>query len=162
MKLNEIRDISDYRSGDENDPRSPYYEDPFPNGIPDSFYPEIPTFDAKVESGKAPNGEDYNFIVVSSYDESDKEQYAIWEHALNEIAGDKRFEQSELVDQTEQRQGKKVAWTDYYLTGRGFPANDVVPTLNKIANAYAGELAERNAYDTVARDGRDWDRPADY
>lgn len=162
MKLNEIRDVSDYRRGDETDPRSPYYEDPFPNGIPDSFYPELPEFDAKVESGKAPNGEDYNFVLTSSYTDGDKDQYGLWEHALNEIAGDKRFDQAELVDQQDQRQGKKVVWVDYYMTGRGFPANDVVQALNQYANEYAEKIAERNANDTVSRDGRDWDRPDDY
>lgn len=152
MKLNEIRDISDFRSGDQNDPRSPYYEDPFADGIPDHFYPELPAFDVKVEGGTAPNGEEYNFAVVSSYDEDDKDQFTIWEHALNEIAGDKRFDQADLVDQVDEHQGKTVTWTDYYMIGRGFPTNDVVKTLNSYANDAAERIAEKNARESDGQD----------
>jgi hypothetical protein len=147
MKLFEIRDISDFRSGDQHDPRSPYYEDPFPNGIPDMFMPNMPEFDVKVESGKAPNGEDYNFIMVSSYDKNDRDQYMIWEHALNEIAGNKKFDQSELVDQVDQTKGNKVTWVDYYSAGRGFPVNDVVATLNEYAKEIAEKIGEKNAHE---------------
>lgn len=145
MKLFEIRDISDYQRGDERDPRSPYYEDPFPDGIPDHFRPEMPSFDVKVESGKAPNGEEYNFILMSSYDKQDKDQYMIWEHALNEIAGNKKFDQSELVDQVDQTKGSTVTWADYYMAGRGFPVNEVVATLNSYATEAADRIAEKNA-----------------
>lgn len=154
MKLFEIRDISDYQRGDERDPRSPYYEDPFADGIPDHFRPDLPTFAVKVESGQAPNGETYNFILTSSYDKRDKDEYTIWEHALNELAGNKKFEQAELVDQVDQTNGSTVVWTDYYMAGRGFPVNDVVAALEGYANEIADEIGMKNA--------REYDPSDDY
>lgn len=147
MKLFEIRDISDYQRGDERDPRSPYYEDPFANGIPDRFRPDVPTFAVTVESGQAPNGESYNFILTSSYDKRDKDEYKIWEHALNELAGNKKFEQAELVDQVDQTKGSTVTWMDYYMAGRGLPVNEVVATLEEYANEIADEIGKKNAYE---------------
>lgn len=152
MKLFEIRDISDFRGGDQHDPRSPYYKEPFPNGIPDHFRPELPNFEVKVASGKAPNGEDYNFILVSSYDKQDKDQHMIWEHALNELAGNKKFNQSELVDQVDQIKGNTVTWTDFYAAGRGFPVNEIVGTLNSYAKEIAERIAEKNAQEYTGDD----------
>lgn len=142
MKLFEIRDISDYRRGDEQDPRSPYYEDPL-----DHFRPDVPTFAVTVESGQAPNGESYNFILTSSYDKRDKDEYKIWEYALNKFASNKKFEQAELVDQVHQTKGNMVTWVDYYMAGRGFPVNDVVATLEEYANEIADEIGMKNAYE---------------
>lgn len=160
MKLFEIKDPSDYRPGDERLPGSPYYEDPFADGIPDLFYPDLPTFHVQTGDGELPNGERYNFVLTSSYTEGDRDQYILWEHALNELAGAKGFEQAELVDQATERNGKTVMWRDYYMTGRGFPADQVLKFLNDAMEPVAAEMAERRAYDTAA-DDPNWDYDPD-
>ena len=147
MKLFEIRDISDYRSGDERDPRSPYYEDPFPNGIPDMFWPDMPEFAVSVTSGNAPNGEAYNFTMTSSYYKGNRDTANIWEFALDKLAGDKRFEKCELVDQQDQSKGQKVVWLDFYMADKDFPVNDVLKVLNGYANEYAEEVATKRAHE---------------
>lgn len=147
MKLLEIRDVSDYRSGDERDPRSPYSEDPFPDGIPDQFWPDMPEFAVNVTSGNAPNGEAYNFVMTSSYDKGDRDTASIWETALNNLAGDKRFKKCELVDQQDQTKGRKVVWIDFYMVDRDFPVNDVLSALNGYAKEYAEEIATKRAYE---------------
>lgn len=147
MKLFEIRDISDYQRGDERNPRSPYYEDPFPNGIPDMFWPEMPEFAVNAVSGKAPNGEAYNFTMTTSYVKGDRDMERIWEFALDKLAGDNRFAKCELVDQQDQSKGRQVVWVDFYMAERDFPINDVLRVLNDYAKNYAEEIATKRAYE---------------
>lgn len=145
MKLNEIKDVSDYQRGDERDPRSPYYEDPFEKGIPQEFFPEMPSFETSTEAGQTKNGKSYNFAIKFSYDKSDGDQSDVCEYALNDFAGDDRFASADWVDQDDSNTGSTVTGIDYFMIDANYPVNDVIPTLNKYAMNRAEVIAEKNA-----------------
>lgn len=162
MKLFEIRDVSDYRRGDESDPRSPYYEDPLEGGVPDYFQPSMPEYVVRTEGGTAPNGEQYAFSVTSKVSREDRNEGAIDEMAWDGFAGDKRFTNCEIVDEHSEVKGGYTIYTQFLQAGRGFPVGEVLKALQSYAKDYADKLAEKSARDTIGRYGRDWQRYVDY
>lgn len=62
------------------------------------------------------------------------------------MAGYKKFEQAELVDQVDQTNGSTVVWTVYYIAGRGFPVSDVVAVLEGYVNEIADEIGMKNTH----------------
>lgn len=106
MLLIEIRDPSDYQRGDENNPRSPHFEDePDWDSMADDHMPGLPVLDVQAKPGKSPRGEPYNLVLTITVP-GDKESASIEEYAWSEF--DKATDgQWEYVDDSHVNNGKQ-------------------------------------------------------
>lgn len=67
MKLSQLLeyDISDYQSGDENNPRSPYYKGDPPDYKHDTD--DDPVIKVRAVQGQTPKGEPYNLEIITTW-----------------------------------------------------------------------------------------------
>lgn len=145
MLLKEIRDISDYRRGDEDDPRSPYYEDPDNHEVPEEFYPDMPVLSVNTSVTKAPNGEECSFVLSSTFTEPKDDDYEIAEYAMDKLDGDPRFSDAEIVDDARGKTNGRTTWSFYYKVPASYPVKDVMPTLERHMKDKAEQIAKQNA-----------------
>lgn len=164
MKLFEIRDISDYQRGDELDPRSPYYEDPLEDDddIPEYFRPNYPSYYVDTTGGTAPNGEQYNLKITSKFISTDRDEAIIDEYVWDSLAGDKRFQMFDLVDEELDTKGYNKIYTQYAQVGRGFPVDQLEAAMDAYAKEQALIIAKENFLKTYRQYGRNWQKHVDY
>lgn len=77
---------------------------------------DYPTYDVTTTPGTSPSGEEYDYFIAVSYDNTSKAQYQLMDVVLDQLAGDRRYSKSTLVDETTQQDGKNTVYTQYYTS----------------------------------------------
>lgn len=147
MKLNEIRDPSDYRSGDEFNPRSPDYIDPMDSIDVDSYRPDPAQWNVVPGTGKHQNDE-YSFTIIGQCHADNEAAQYMYEYILPKFYD--KFTDYELVwDEDVVKNGARI-WTDY-IQGTTPEANNpdlakaMLSTLTQITEQLMDQIAQERA-----------------
>ena len=145
MKLNEIRDPSRYRSGDELNSRSPYYKDPMDGVNINSFAPELIEWKVTAGAGKDKPGDEYSFTVVGRTSATNEDAQDMFE-AINDRFIDK-FPNYELVWNEDTVTNGVRTIVEYYQ-GNTPEANDpkIAAAMQKVLEALTQHAADEIAH----------------
>lgn len=153
MKLFEIKDITSYRPGDEDDPRSPDYVDPMDGVNISDYAPVMPSATVKFEAGRDKHNDAYSFKFIIQWPQGAEDDHDIEYYISNAFAD--QFPQYETIwDESAVINGGQALVM--YLQGNApqlnspKAANQMNATLQQIvqqiSDKIASEKAEKAAY----------------
>ena len=151
MKLNEIRDITSYRSGDEYNPRSPDYDDPMDHVNVEDYMPQMPTVSAIAEQGKDKHGDDYSFKVICRWPRGAQDDHDI-EYYISSAFADKFPEYETVWDESQVINGGQAVVE--YLQGNTAAANrpEAAQRMNAVLKQIIQDVALKIATAAAEKD----------
>ena len=149
MKLFEIKDITSYRPGDEDDPRSPDYEDPMDGVNVGDYQPEMPAAYVEHAPGKDRHGDDYSFRFIIQWPEGQSDHDDVEYYIATEFH--EQFPQYEVVwDENIDVNGHDALVT--YLQGDGANDPSVADKMNAVLKTIVQQLADKMANSSAEKD----------
>lgn len=151
MKLNEIRDPNEYRSGDAINPRSPDYIDPMDGVNVESYGPEPIVWKVQSSVGKHQNDQ-YSFVIIGQCSGDNADAQYIKEYVSDKFAD--AFPNYELVWDEDTVTNNVRTFIDY-IQGATPESNDpaiaeqIQVALNKLTQEIVYQIAEERAEEDV-------------